>query len=564
MPEKGSFFCRWKKSLEKGKIQFDQMDSGHPNIINSNNDDMTHRKCNNGTARQKTTAMEVETVDPLDDEEDIAFLFGNDSMLPNNQMDVDDFEDPDDRLSAALLGLHNPTSNDLFHEDSSSDDEGDRRNRKQTPRGPEKKRDPKSSPFGKILEDADVNKQTQSGVWDEEGKEGKKFRQRYRIPYSMFDKICKAYDKVDTRNDLDAFGHKKSDSRILILGVLRVLGQVFPFDTLEEFSEISMQKNQSFFHEFITWFSGKQSEFAKKYLRFPQTDEEISHVTSFYEKIGIPGTAGSVDCVHIYWDMCPAGHRADCKGKEKTTTGVFQVISSHTKKILGVAGPYFGTWNDKTIARLDANLKHFMAGGNLATKNWTWVDRNGVLHEEEGLHLICDGGYHLWKILICPFKYALDDSDEHAWSKHIESIRKDVECVFGILKKRFMVLKYPSRFHDMETIWKVFRTCCILHNMLHEHDGYDDWETEFTEKSVDIEDIEDHNHYARFRNNRNTSYRRDSSSDTTLRDGDIENYVDSSGNTPENNDAYIQNFTVADFNYRRKALIEHFMAQLTG
>ena len=112
----------------------------------------------------------------------------------------------------------------------------------------------------------DVNKQTQSGVWDEEGKEGKKFRQRYRIPYSMFDKICKAYDKVDTRNDLDGFGHKKSDSRILILGVLRVLGQVFPFDTLEEFSEISMQKHQSFFHESITWFSGKQSEFAKKYL----------------------------------------------------------------------------------------------------------------------------------------------------------------------------------------------------------------------------------------------------------------------------------------------------------
>ena len=102
------------------------------------------------------------------------------------------------------------------------------------------------------------------------------------------------------------------------------------------------------------------------------------------------------------------------------------------------------------------------------------MDEDGKVHEEVGLHLICDGGYHKWMILICPFKHALDDTDEAKWSHHVESIRKDVECVFGILKKRFQILKFSSRFHDMETIGKVFRTCCILHNMLHEHDGYDD------------------------------------------------------------------------------------------
>src|SRR6056300_934652 len=128
------------------------------------------------------------------------------------------------------------------------------------------------------------------------------------------------------------------------MGVLRYLGQVIPFDSLEELSEISPQKHQSFFHEFVGWFSDPEKcDFAKQYLKMPETPNEIEHVTKLYEKKGIPGTCGSVDCVHIPWDMCPAGYRADCKGKEGYCSVVFQTICSHTKKILGVSGPYFGT-----------------------------------------------------------------------------------------------------------------------------------------------------------------------------------------------------------------------------
>ena len=67
---------------------------------------------------------------------------------------------------------------------------------------------------------------------------------------------------------------------------------------------------------------------------------------------------------------------------------------------------------------------------------------NGI---EKGFHFICDGGYHTWPQLIDPYKYQLDDSAEWIWSDHLESIGKDVECFFGILKKRFMILKNPMR-----------------------------------------------------------------------------------------------------------------------
>ena len=53
----------------------------------------------------------------------------------------------------------------------------------------------------------------------------------------------------------------------------------------------------------------------------------------------------------------------------------------------------------------------------------------------------------------------------------MESVRKDVECTFGIMKKRFRMLKLPFTFKRASTISNVFRTCCVLHNMLLEHDG---------------------------------------------------------------------------------------------
>ena len=62
------------------------------------------------------------------------------------------------------------------------------------------------------------------------------------------------------------------------------------------------------------------------------------------------------------------------------------------------------------------------------------------------------------------------------WSHNVESVRKDIECVFGILKKRFLFFKNPIRSHHPEAINDLFVTCCVLHNILLDYDGYDNWE----------------------------------------------------------------------------------------
>ena len=78
----------------------------------------------------------------------------------------------------------------------------------------------------------------------------------------------------------------------------------------------------------------------------------------------------------------------------------------------------------------------------------------------------------------------------------MESIRKDLECNLGILKKRFLFLKNIITHHFAEMIEAAFTNCCAIHDWLHEQDGWDDWEEKglLTDDDVVVEyDVLDKN-----------------------------------------------------------------------
>jgi hypothetical protein len=77
---------------------------------------------------------------------------------------------------------------------------------------------------------------------------------------------------------------------------------------------------------------------------------------------------------------------------------------------------------------------------------------------------------------IAPFKHEPESSIVHIWSKQVESVQKDLECIFGILKKQFLILKHPMCLRKAKRIEMVFLCCSMLHNMLIKYDGFDKWE----------------------------------------------------------------------------------------
>ena len=74
--------------------------------------------------------------------------------------------------------------------------------------------------------------------------------------------------------------------------------------------------------------------------------------------------------------------------------------------------------------------------------------------------------------MICPMKAYANDQ-EMAWSTRLESVRKDIECVFGRVKGRWRLFKTGILFSTREKIDNAWFTACIIHNMLLRFDGLD-------------------------------------------------------------------------------------------
>ena len=67
-----------------------------------------------------------------------------------------------------------------------------------------------------------------------------------------------------------------------------------------------------------------------------------------------------------------------------------------------------------------------------------------VFSKYRGVWLLVDNSYLNWGTTIPPMKNTIY-RDETRWSGWLESMRKDVECTFGILKDRFRILKAGIR-----------------------------------------------------------------------------------------------------------------------
>ncbi|CAM9886393.1 unnamed protein product, partial [Ascophyllum nodosum] len=61
-------------------------------------------------------------------------------------------------------------------------------------------------------------------------------------------------------------------------------------------------------------------------------------------------------------------------------------------------------------------------------------------------------------------------------SRRVESVRKDIECCFGIIKGRWRLFKGGILFNTREKIDNAWFTACILHNMLHKVKRLDEME----------------------------------------------------------------------------------------
>jgi hypothetical protein len=298
----------------------------------------------------------------------------------------------------------------------------------------------------------------------------KEFRSYFAVPYKVFEDLVELtkskgfYDE----NKTDAIGNPCKDLGLLMLTTLHHLAHAYPFGCMKRETRISRFTQRRFFLDWVHSLDSIKADF----VHLPRDDDEIRRVEGEFRKVGYPGCIGSLDAVQIGWDRCPAELSALYRGKEGYPTVGFQVSCTTRRFIQLIGKPQPGTRNDKTTIRYDATATAMRYGNHpLKSKKWDCFDANGNRIQHRGMYWIVDGGYLRWPSLICADPYSAN-ADVRKMSPIHGGVRKDIECAFGILKRRFKWLKSWNELSEVGDIANVFSTCCILHNILLEHDGY--------------------------------------------------------------------------------------------
>ena len=297
----------------------------------------------------------------------------------------------------------------------------------------------------------------------------KKFRRRFRLPYSVFLLL------VQKCKHAQVFGASRIPTEFKVMVALRILGRGNCADDINELSNIGESTCNVIFHQFC---KGMVDSLYNEYVSFP-SGEDLKVVEKTYAKFGFPGACGSQDATHLRLGKCPQALTVMATGKEQYPTLAFQCVCGPNRKIFHCSEAYLGSFNDMTITAHD-DLCQSIRGGLLDEVESTCIDADGVPRIVKGRYLIVDGGYPKESWLMDPFGLACT-MEEKRYSEWLESVRKDIECAFGIIKGRFRLFMQAIQFHKFHQIENAWKAAIMLHNMLISYDGNDltDWERNF-------------------------------------------------------------------------------------
>lgn len=291
------------------------------------------------------------------------------------------------------------------------------------------------------------------------------FARKFRLPYETFYEL---YEEMKRDN----FMRERSMAvplKIKLLASLRYLALGVPWDAMEDIVNVSRRTLRTWFHDkFLPWMMEHKYH---QHVKYPTTRDELTVLMDPWTRAGFPGCIGCVDGVHIPWGGYRAGRKYMYVGKEGVPTLGFNVTIDYDGRIIFCSDRQRGSANDKTAIKFDEFHRDVLSQQSLYTTQPFLLssaeDGESEARHEFGVYTLSDGGYLGWRTTMSAFSRPLEGTWEAKWTRYQESLRKKVECAFGILKKRWRCLRVESQCRDELDVERVFKVCCCLHNMIH-------------------------------------------------------------------------------------------------
>ena len=205
--------------------------------------------------------------------------------------------------------------------------------------------------------------------------------------------------------------------------------------------------------------------YKNEYLRLPSRQDLKNISALHYEKHGVGGIFGSLDCMHVYWKNCPKAWNGSYKKGSKAfgPSVVLEALSDHHLWFWHASFGYAGSLNDLNILNFSPLLAS-LCDGTFARLERGVVPYNIAGEEFNWMIVLVDGIYPAYSRFVKSFGQPVT-VDERLFTEWQESTRKDIERAYGVLQGKFQVLCHPLLGHSLTDLSNLVACCIIMHNM---------------------------------------------------------------------------------------------------
>lgn len=300
---------------------------------------------------------------------------------------------------------------------------------------------------------------TEDCIFDERA-----FKRRYRMSKAMFLRIVDDLQNATPyfTQKWDARGRKGFSPLQKCTSAIRQLAYATPPDGLDDYLQMSERSSREILQHFCKWVI---KIYGKEYLRRPTLFDVQQLYARHESKHGFPGMLGSIDCTHWAWSNCPVAWRGQyMRGDHQYPTLMLEAVASQDLWIWHAFFGVAGSNNDINVLNQSPIFNDVVRGKapvcpfvvNQATYKYGYY--------------LADGIYPEWATFVKSFQYPHDDK-RIKFKKAQEAARKDVERAFGVLKKKWQILRDPARPWSTKKIGNIMYACIILHNMIIQDKG---------------------------------------------------------------------------------------------
>eukprot|EP00918_Siedleckia_nematoides_P047919 GHVU01104954.1.p1 GENE.GHVU01104954.1~~GHVU01104954.1.p1 ORF type:complete len:448 (-),score=44.78 GHVU01104954.1:134-1477(-) len=282
------------------------------------------------------------------------------------------------------------------------------------------------------------------------------FRRRFRITKTRFLSILHDMSTDEfMKQRIDAAGVVGAPTMLKMTAALRVLGHATSTDIFDDYVRMS----ESSINECVKHYCMAVVRlYESTYLRGP-TSEEVARIVSENDARGFPGMFGSVDCFSWEWQNCPTAWKGQYLGKEGKPTVIAQAVADKSMRIWDLNFGCPGNNNDITVLHRSGLTDKFAAEDSIFKFNYT-VGENSY----DTCYVLGDGIYPEYSFIVKAYRSPITQTQQ-LFTRRQESVRKDIERTFGVLRFQWLYLMKPCRLWYVEDMHTVVKACAIMHNM---------------------------------------------------------------------------------------------------